>query len=107
MTQLDEMVAINVLPADDRAPAGKLADVELHFTAGALEGLKLLGFAVWEGRDGRGPSVSLPSRHYVVNGERRSFTLLRPSGERPAQDGLRDTLLAAFANHVPNTGIPA
>ena len=107
MTQLDEMVAINVLPADDRAPAGKLADVELHFTAGALEGLKLLGFAVWEGRDGRGPSVSLPSRHYVVNGERRSFTLLRPSGERPAQDGLRDTLLAAFANHVPDTRIPA
>ena len=49
MTQLDEIVAINILPADDRAPVGKLADVELHFTAGALEGLKLLGFTVWEG----------------------------------------------------------
>ena len=49
MIQLDETVAINVLPADDRGPAGKLADMELHFTAGALEGLKLLGFTVWEG----------------------------------------------------------
>ena len=91
MIQLDETVAINVLPADDRAPAGKLADVELHFTAGALEGLKLLGFTVWEGRDGKGPSVSLPSRNYVVNGERRSFTLLRPTGDTPSQSALRDT----------------
>ncbi len=30
--------------------------------------------------------MSLPSRHYVVNGERRSFTLLQPSGDIPAQD---------------------
>jgi hypothetical protein len=77
--------------------------VELHFTAGALEGLKLLGLTVWEGRGGMGPSVSLPSRHYVVNGERRSFTLLRPSGEAPAQDTLRDTLLSVFADNVPNS----
>ena len=103
MTQLDETIAINILPADDRAPAGKLADIELHFTAGALEGLKLLGFTVWEGHGDKGPSMSLPSRHYVVNGERRSFNLLRPSGEIPAQDGLRDTLLAAFADHGPET----
>ena len=103
MTQLDETVAIKVLPTDDAAPAGKLADVELHFTAGALEGLKLLGFTVWEGRSGKDPSVSLPSRHYVVNGERRSFTLLRPSGEALTQDTFRDTLLAVFADHVPNS----
>lgn len=102
MIQLDETVAINVLPADDRGPAGKLADIELHFTAGALEGLKLLGFTVWEGRGGKDPSLSLPSRQYVVNGERRSYTLLRPSGEAPAQDTLRDTLLAVFADHVPD-----
>ena len=101
MTQLDDAVAIKVLPADDAAPAGKLADVELHFTAG----LKLLGFTIWEGRGGKGPSVSLPSRYYVVNGERRSFTLLRPSGEAPAQDTLRDTLLAVFADHVPDAAV--
>jgi hypothetical protein len=103
MTQLDETVAIKVLPADDAAPAGKLADVELHFTAGALEALKLLVFTVWEGRSGKDPSVRLPSRHYVVNSERRSFTLLRPSGEAPTQDTFRDTLLAVFADHVPNS----
>jgi hypothetical protein len=105
MTQLDEAVAIKVLPADREAPAGKLADIELHFTAGALEGLRLLGFTVWEGRDGKGPSVSLPSRQYVVNGERRSFTLLRPSGDRPAHNTLRDMLLDVFAGHVPDAAM--
>ena len=100
MTHLDEMVAVKVLPADGGAPAGKLADVELHFTAGALEGLKLLGFTIWEGRSGKNPSVSLPSRQYVVNGERRHFTLLRPTGDTQAQDTLRDTVLAAFADAV-------
>ena len=102
MIQLDETVAVHVLSADDGAPTGKLADLELHFTSGSLEGLKLLGFTVWEGRSGKGPSMSLPSRHYVVNGERRNFTLLRPSGEAPAQDTLRDTLLSVYANHVPD-----
>ena len=102
MTQLDETVAIKVLPADGGAPAGKLADVELYFTGGALEGLKLLGFTVWEGRGGKSPSVSLPSRQYVVNGERRNFTLLRPTGDTQAQDMLRETVLAVFADHVPD-----
>lgn len=103
MTQLDETVAIKVLPADHGAPAGKLADVELHFVAGALEGLKLLGFTVWEGRGDKGPSVSLPARQYVVDGERRSFTLLRPTGDTPAQDTLRNTVLAVFAAQVSGT----
>lgn len=33
-------------------PVGKLADAELHFTEGPFAGLKLLGFAVWEHRNG-------------------------------------------------------
>lgn len=101
MTPLDETIAIKVLPASPGAPAGKLADLELHFTTGALEGLKLLGFAVWEGRGEKGPSVSLPTRQYVVDGERRSFTLLRPSGDNQAQDALRDTLSALCLNEMP------
>ena len=28
-------------------PPGKLADAELHFTHGVLDGLKLVGFAIW------------------------------------------------------------
>ena len=98
MTQLDELVAVRILPADRGAPAGKLADIELHFTSGALEGLKLLGFTVWEGRGHKRPSVSLPATQYVVNGERRTFTLLRPTSETQTPDALRAALLAAFAD---------
>ena len=46
-------MTIKIVPNDKGNPPGKLADVELHFTEGELEGLKLIGFAVWERRRGR------------------------------------------------------
>ncbi len=101
MTRLDETIAVAVIPATPGAPAGKLADLELHFTEGALAGLKLLGFTLWEGRGERGPSVSLPARSYVVDGERRSFNLLRPAGDGQAHETLRDTLSALCLSEIP------
>lgn len=80
---------------DKGSPAGKLADAELHFSGGALDGLKLVGFAVWERRGG-GRNVTFPARQYSVNGERRSFALLRPIIDSTAQDRLRDTILTAY-----------
>jgi hypothetical protein len=69
---------IRIVPNDKGNPPGKLADAELHFTDGPLAGLKLIGFAVWERRTGSGRNVTFPARQYSVNGERRSFALLRP-----------------------------
>jgi len=57
-------------------PPGLLAEAELHFASGLLAGLKLIGFTVWSSRRG-GFNVTLPSRSYTVQGERRSFMLLR------------------------------
>ena len=68
-------MVIKIAPNEKGNPPGKLAEAELHFTEGALEGLKLVGFAVWERRSGNGRNVTFPSRQYVVNGERRSFAL--------------------------------
>lgn len=79
-------------------PPGKLADAELVFTAGPLAGLKLIGFAIWERRNGSGRNVTFPARQYSVNGERRSFALLRPSVDVNAQEQLRDRILAAFVD---------
>jgi hypothetical protein len=91
---------ITIIPNDNtNAPAGKLADAELHFTEGALEGLKLIGFAVWEGRGGGRLNVTFPSRQYSVNGERRSFALLRAVTDGSAQDRLRQLILQAYADH--------
>ena len=88
---------VKISPNDKGSPVGKLADAELHFTEGALAGLKLLGFAVWERRNGSGRNVTFPARQYSVNGERRSFALLRPITEAKAQDHIRDLVLSAYA----------
>ena len=90
-------MTIKILPNDKGNPPGKLAEAELHFTAGPLEGLKLIGFAVWERRDG-GRNVTFPARQYSVNGERRSFALLRPAnGELSAQEAIRQCILDAYS----------
>jgi hypothetical protein len=90
-------VIVKIVPNDKGNPAGKLADAELHFTSGPLEGLKLIGFGVWERRSGSGRNVTFPARQYSVNGERRSFSLLRPIAETTAQDRIRDLILQAFS----------
>lgn len=88
---------VKITPNDKGSPVGKLADAELHFTDGPLAGLKLLGFAVWERRNGSGRNVTFPSRTYSVNGERRSFALLRALTDVKAQDHIRDVVLSAYA----------
>ena len=91
-------MTVKFIPNDKGSPAGKLADAELHFSGGPLDGLKLVGFTVWE-RKQVGRNVTFPARQYVVNGERRAFALLRPIGEIKAQDGLRDVILEAYKEH--------
>ena len=90
-------MTIKIVPNEKGNPVGKLADAELHFTSGALEGLKLIGFAVWERRSGNGRNVTFPARQYSVNGERRSFALLRPTVDSTGQDRVRDLVLEAYA----------
>ena len=81
----------------NNAPAGKLADAELHFTEGPLEGLKLIGFGIWERRGaGGGRNVTFPARAYTVNGDRRSFALLRPITDATAQNKIREMILDAY-----------
>jgi len=90
---------IKIVPNNTGNPPGKLADVELHFTDGVLDGLKLIGFAVWERRSGSGRNVTFPARQYSINGERRLFALLRPIVDMEAQERIRSLILAAFAEY--------
>ena len=91
-------MTVRFVQNDKGNPSGKLADAELHFSGGPLDGLKLLGFTVWE-RKGGGRNVTFPARQYSVNGERRSFALLRPASSSAAQDRLRDLILEAYKEH--------
>ncbi len=96
-------MTIKVLPNEKGNPPGKLADVELHFDDGPLAGLKLIGFMVWERRSGGGRNVTFPARQYSVNGERRSFALLRPIADVLAQDRIRELVLDAYASYDADT----
>ena len=92
-------MVVKITLNDKSSPPGKLADAELHFTEGVLDGLKLIGFSVWERRTGNGRNVTFPARQYQVNGERRSFALLRPVSDATSQEKVRDLILQAYAEH--------
>ena len=98
-------MVVKIVPNDRGNPPGKLADAELHFTDGVLSGLKLVGFGIWERRRGNGRNVTFPARQYSVNGERRSFALLRPITEVTAQDRIRELILQAYAEHEQEVAI--
>ena len=90
-------MTVKIMPNDKGNPPGKLAEAELHFNEGPLDGLKLIGFSIWERRGAAGGrNVTFPARSYSVNGERRSFALLRPILDATAQNRLREIVLEAF-----------
>jgi hypothetical protein len=92
-------MTIKIVPNEKGNPPGKLADAELHFTDGPLEGLKLIGFGIWERKTGSGRNVTFPARQYSVNGERRSFSLLRPIVDATSQERIRDLVLQAYVEY--------
>ena len=89
-------LVVKISPNDKGNPPGKLADAELHFIDGELDGLKLIGFSIWERRGGGGRNVTFPARSYAVNGDRRTFALLRPIADAAAQNHVRELVLEAF-----------
>ena len=91
-------IVVKIIRNENGNPPGKLAEAELHFTSGDLAGLRLIGFAVWERRGG-GRNVTFPARQYAVNGERRSFALLRPISDTTAQERVRELVLQAYAQY--------
>jgi hypothetical protein len=83
-------------------PTDKLADAELVFEEGLLSGMKLVGFTIWRNRHRAVCSVTFPARQYMVNGERRSYALLRSvevGGSGAAQETLRLLILQAYAEY--------
>ena len=95
-------MVVKITPHDKGNPPGKLAYAELHFNDGELDGMKLIGFAIWERRSGGGHNVTFPARQYVVNGDRRSFALLRPITDTHAQERVRGLVLQAYAEYEEN-----
>lgn len=89
-------ISIHIIKTSGSAAPGKLADAEIYFTGGELDGLKLVGFAVWKSRDGRGQNISCPSRHFNVGGDRRSFSFVRWVEAPDALRKLESAVLKAY-----------
>src|SRR2546428_8741801 len=100
-------LVVKITPNDKGNPPGKLADAELHFIDGELDGLKLIGFSIWERRGGGGRNVTFPARQYAVNGERRTFALLRPIVDVSAQDRIRELVLKVYDEHEERSAMAA
>jgi hypothetical protein len=98
-------MTIKITPNDRGNPPGKLAEAEMHFSEGPLEGLKLIGFSIWERRGGNGRNVTFPARSFMVNGDRRSFALLRPILDSTAQDRVRQLILDAYAEFEERSAV--
>ena len=98
-------MTVKITTNDKGTPPGKLAEAEVHFDDGYFQGLKLVGFAVWERRNGSGRNVTFPARQYSVNGERRTFALLRPIVDATAQNKLRELILEAFQEYEERAAI--
>lgn len=99
-------MVIKITPNDKGNPAGKIAEAEIHFVDSTLAGLKLIGFSIWERKSGTGRNVTFPARSYTVNGDRRSFALLRPTGaDVSGQDRLRELILEAFSEHEAQAAV--
>jgi hypothetical protein len=62
--------------------------------------LKLIGFGIWNGREGR--HLTFPAKPFVVNGERRSYALLRPVSDHEAQEVLRRQIMEKFEEFERN-----
>jgi hypothetical protein len=89
---------VKILPNDRGDPPGLLADVELLFEEGALNGLRLIGFGIWESRSAHGGrSVTFPARSYFVRGEKRTYALLRPVSDDVKADPVRKLILESYA----------
>jgi hypothetical protein len=87
-------------------PAGKLADVEIHFEEGLLSGLKLVGASVWRSKKGEGPTVLVPSRSYATASGVRYYELLRassdgvPAGAATVEDPAAKLAVKRFKEYV-------
>src|SRR5262245_25229625 len=88
---------VKILPNDRSDPPHKLADAELLFEEGILSGLRLIGFSIWQSRRGHSRTVTVPARTYFVNGERRTYAVLRPISEEASVEPVRRAILDAYA----------
>ena len=86
-----------------------LAEAEIAFEpTDILAGMKLVGFAIWQAKDGSKLHVTLPSRPNGSGEKRRFFDLLRASdGKAKTVKAVKERILEAYRAAVADHAEPA
>jgi len=95
-SEFEKVCRFEFKPNERGNPPGKLADVDLVFTAAPFAGMVLVGFAVWADAGGQNWTVTMPARQYSVSGEHRSFALLRGATGREQTEPLKRAIITAY-----------
>ena len=92
-------MTVKITPNDRGNPPSKLADAELHFSEGPLEGLKLIGFSIWErNRRRRRPQRHVSrARHVTSTASAAVSRSSGPSSTRPRRASCAELILDAYA----------
>lgn len=89
---------VNVNVQIELAPVNttnRLAEGKLVFKGGPLDGCSLVGFTIWQHRNGNGENVTFPARSYVNgSGDKRSFAFVQ--GDAASLSQLRQVVLEAY-----------
>jgi hypothetical protein len=91
-------IAIRLTRPDREPPEGWLADADLVFESGDLEGLSLVGFNL-QRTTANQIEVGFPKRVYSVGRAKRDYTFLRPthaSNPRDAEARLTREIIRAY-----------
>ena len=85
-------VQIELVPVSTN---NRLADGKIVFTGGPLDGCHLVGFTIWQNRNGHSENVTFPARAYTNStGEKRSFSYIQ--GDAASLSQLRQVILDAY-----------
>jgi hypothetical protein len=88
----------------DNGPDRLVAEAELLFDDGLLEGMKLVGFSLWKSPEGE-IYVTFPSRAFGAGADRRYFDFLRSTEGTPLEPRrLKAAILEAFQAQAQATG---
>jgi hypothetical protein len=85
-------VQIELAPANTN---NRLAEGKLVFKGGPIDGCNLVGFTIWQSRNGNGENVTFPARPYTNgSGDKRSFSFIQ--GDSASLSQLRQVVLDAY-----------
>lgn len=86
---------LEIIQPHARAPKWILAEAEVAFEGGLLDGVKLVGFTVTKSKSGK-LRVMLPQKDYMSGGQKQYFDFVRAVLHPSKVEELKEAIIAAY-----------